>query len=409
MDPHAEPEESKYLRAELKRERLARIAAERTNRLNDELIRALAHKLRNPLNAIRLWTQVLREQAGEPAVVARALDGLEHATLLQSRQIDTLLDLSRIALGRMRLDLEPVDLAAIIRGAVEATRPMAQAKCLAIETDVGMPVGVVSGDPARLGQVLWHLLTNAIRFTSHGGRIGVGLRRSGDRALISVTDTGHGIAADLLPHIFDRHRPERVHLPPVEDGPGLGLVLARHIVDLHGGTIRAESGGAGRGATFSIELPLPGISIPAVTGDTVTGEGGGGSRGMRPTSLSGLRVLVVEDEPEARDSMRILLQRFGAEVAAAGSARQALETFAHGAFDIVISDIAMPGGDGYELVRAIRELGPEHGGRIPAVAVTAGARPEDRRRALAEGFQVHLPKPVDAAELVRQVTALSGR
>jgi CheY-like chemotaxis protein len=409
MDPHVEPEESRYLRAELKRERMARIAAERTNRLNDELVRTLAHKLRNPLNTIRLWTQVLREQAGEPAVVARALDGLEHATLLQARQVDTLLDLSRIALGRMRLDLEPVDLTAVIRGAVESTRPMAQAKRLSIEIDLGMPVGVVSGDPARLGQVMWHLLTNAIRFTPHGGRVGVELRRSGDHAVITVSDTGQGITADLLPHVFERERPAGLPLPSVEDGPGLGLVLARNIVDLHGGAIRAESAGPGRGATFSIELPLPGTSIPAVSREDVVGEGGGGQRGLPPTSLGGVRVLVVEDEPEARDSMRILLQRFGAEVGTAGSARQALEAFANGAFDIVISDVAMPGGDGYQLMRAIRALGPEQGGRIPAVAVTARARPEDRRRALAEGFQVHLPKPVDAAELVRQVTVLSGR
>jgi CheY-like chemotaxis protein/two-component sensor histidine kinase len=417
MDPRAEPEETRYLRAELKRERLGRIAAERTNRLNDELMRSLAHKLRNPLNTIRLWTQVLREQAGEPGVVSRALDGLEHATLLQARQIDTLLDLSRIALGRMRLDLEPVDLGAIVRSALEAVRPMAQAKRLSIETDLGMPVGVISGDPARLGQVLWHILTNAIRFTPHGGRIGVMLRRSGDRAVLGIADSGHGIAPDLLPHVFDRDRPESTHVPPVEDGPGLGLVLARHIVDLHGGTIRAESEGEGRGSTFTLDLPLPGTTVPAVTRQDVTGSDdspGGGSRGLRvpglqATSLNGVRVLVVEDEPEARDSLRILLQRFGAEVAAAGSARQGIETFTHGAFDVVISDIAMPGGDGYELVRAIRGLGPERGGRIPAVAVTAGARPEDRRRALAEGFQVHLPKPVDAAELVRQVTALSGR
>jgi CheY-like chemotaxis protein len=410
MDPHAEPE-TRYLREELKRERLARIAAERTNRLNDELMRSLAHKLRNPLNTIRLWTQVLREQAAEPAVVSRALDGLEHATLLQARQIDTLLDLSRIALGRMRLDLEPVDLAAILRTAVEAVRPMAQSKRLTIDADLGMPVGVVSGDPARLGHVLWHLLTNAIRFTPHGGRIGVTLRRAGDRAALAVSDTGYGIAPDLLPHVFDRDRPEGTRVPPVEDGPGLGMVLARHIVDLHGGTIRAESEGEGRGATFSVEMPLPGTSVPAVTRDDVasTGEGGPGMRSPRAASLNGVRVLVVEDEPEARDSLRILLQRFGAEVAAAGSARQAIETFTHSAFDIVISDIAMPGGDGYELVRAIRGLGADQGGRIPAVAVTAGARPEDRRRALAEGFQAHLPKPVDAAELVRQVTALSGR
>lgn len=408
MDPHAEPDETKYLRAELKRERQARTAAERSNQLNEELVRALAHKLRNPLNTIRLWTQVLREQASEPAVVTRALDGLEHATVLQAHQIDTLLDLSSIALGRMRLELEPVDLTAVIHGAVQSVRPLAQAKHLALDVDVGLPVGVVSGDSARLGQVLWHLLTNAVRFTPHGGRVAVTLRRSGDRAAITVSDSGLGIAAEALPYVFERKRPDGP-IPPVEDGPGLGLVLARHIVDLHGGIIRAESAGPGRGATFCIELPLPGTSIPAVTGEDSAGETRPGQLGLPASALGGVRVLVVEDEPEARDSMRMLLQRFGAEVGTAGSARQALEAFSRGMFDVVISDIAMPGGDGYELLRAIRALTPEQGGRIPAVAVTARARPEDRRRALAEGFQVHLPKPVDAAELLRQVTVLSGR
>ncbi len=408
MSVHAESE-ADYLREELKRERGGRLAAERTNRFNDELAHALAHRLRNPINTIRLWIQVLREQAGEPAVVTRALDGLEHATLLQARQIDTLLDLSQVALGRMRLDLEPVDLGSVIRGAADATRQIAQAKRLSVELELGMPVGVVSGDAARLGRVLWHLLANAIRFTPHGGRVGVGLHRSGDRAVITVADTGQGIAPELLPHVFDRERPDSARLPTVEDGPGLGLVLARHIVDLHGGVIRAESEGPGRGATFTIELPLPGASIPAVSRDDVASDAAAGKRRVPPSSLGGVRVLVVEDEPEARDSMRLLLQRFGAYVGTAGSARQALEAFSHNAYDIVISDITMPGGDGYELVRAIRALGPEQGGRTPAVAVTAGARPEDRRRALAEGFQVHMPKPVDAAELVRQVTALSGR
>jgi CheY-like chemotaxis protein len=408
MSSHTESE-ADYLREELKRERVARIAAERTNRFNDELAHALAHKLRNPLNTIRLWIQVLREQAGEPAVVARALDGLDHATLLQARQVDTLLDLSRVALGRMRLDLEPVDLGSVIRAAADATRSIAQSKRLSIELELGMPVGVVSGDPARLGQVMWHLLVNAIRFTPHGGRVGVGLRRSGDRAVISVVDTGQGIAPELLPHVFDRERPEGGHPPTTEGGTGLGLVFARHIVDLHGGAIRAESAGQGRGSTFTIELPMPGTSIPAVNREDARSDNGPVARRVAPASLGGVRVLVVEDEPEARDSMRLLLQRFGAEVGTAGSARQGLEAFSHSAYDIVISDITMPGGDGYELVRAIRALGPEHGGRTPAVAVTAGARPEDRRRALAEGFQVHLPKPVDAVELVRHVSALSGR
>ena len=406
MDAHNGGEETQHLRAELKRERAARVAAEAANRSNDEMLNAISHKLRNPLNTIMLWSQVLREQPGDPALVTRALDGLDHAARLQIRMIDTLLDMSRIALGRLRLEVQDVPLRPIVESAVEASRPLAAAKAITLDTNLAAGLIAVSGDATRLGQVIWHLLSNAIQHTPRGNTVRIGLTRTQSVARVTVRDSGPGIESSRLPTIFDLHQPSSGGAS-TDDAPGLGLSLTRHIVELHGGTVRAESPGHGEGATFSFELPLLGSGTPAVV-DHSTEPGGNGVGTPIPVSLGGLRILIVEDEPSARDSMRIILQRCGAEVAAVGSARQALETLAEGRFDVLVSDIAMPGGDGYELLRRVRALAPEDGGQIPAVAVTAQG-PESRTRALAEGFQLYLNKPVDAAHLVRLVTALGGR
>jgi CheY-like chemotaxis protein len=407
MDPHGASEETQHLRAELKRERAVRAAAEAANRSNDEMLNAISHKLRNPLNTIMLWSQVLREQPGDPALVTRALDGLDQAARLQVRMIDTLLDMSRIALGRLRLEVQDVPLRPIVESAVEASRPLAVAKAITLETNLAAGLLPVSGDATRLGQVIWHLLSNAIQHTPRGSTVRIGLSRTESSARVAVRDSGPGIEAPRLPTMFDLHQ-FGDNGNSIDDAPGLGLALTRHIVELHGGTVRAESPGHGEGATFSFELPLLGSGKLAVV-DRSTEPDGNGIGGPIPVSLGGLRILIVEDEPSARDSMRIILQRCGAEVAAVGSARQALETLAEGRFDVLVSDIAMPGGDGYELLRRVRALAPEDGGQIPAVAVTAQAGPESRSRALAEGFQLYLNKPVDAAHLVRLVTALGGR
>lgn len=403
MDARTNAEESQHLRAELKRERSARAAAEAANQANDEMLNAISHKLRNPLNTIMLWSQVLREQPGDPELVNRALDGLDQAARMQIRMIDTLLDMSRIALGRLRLEVENVPLRPIVESAVEASRPLAVAKAITLETDLAPGLIAVSGDATRLGQVIWHLLSNAIRHSPRGSTVGIRLSRSEAATRVTVRDSGPGIEASRLPAIFDLHQANGGSSP--DDAPGLGLGLTRHIVELHGGTVRAESPGHGEGATFSFELPLVRSSKPAVV--DYSSEPGPGA--PIPVTLGGLRILIVEDEPSARDSMRIILQRCGAEVAAVGSTRQAMETLAEGRFDVLVSDIAMPGGDGYELLRRVRALAPEDGGEIPAVAVTAQVGPESRSRALAEGFQLYLNKPVDAAHLVRLVTALGGR
>jgi CheY-like chemotaxis protein len=377
-------------------ERALRAALEEAIRLQDEVLRSITHELRNPLNSIRLWTQVLRERGADPALVTRALAGLEHATALQDHQIETLLDASRMAVGRLRIEVEPVDLGAVVQHAVESVRPMAAAQDVMVDTEAGTRGGLVRCDPQRLEHAMWHLLAHAIRSTPRSGRVRVRLERAAE-----------GAARIVVSHVA---RPvERAADPRVSarlTGAGdLGLTLARHIVELHGGTM-AMATQPGGGATISIELPAS-LRAAAMAG-VAAGPSNGSTEG-RKLSLGGVRVLVVEDEMEARESMRLLLERLGAEVAAAASARQALETLDRSTFDVLISDIAMPGEDGYALLKAIRSLGPDRGGRLPAVAVTAGSRPDDRRRALAEGFQAYLPKPVDMLELVRQVSALSRR
>jgi CheY-like chemotaxis protein len=408
MDEYVSSEETQHLRAELKRERASRAAAEAANQANDEMLNSISHKLRNPLNTMMLWSQVLREQPGDPAMVTRALDGLDQAARLQIRMIDTLLDMSRISLGRLRLEVEDVPLRPIVESAVEASRPLAGTKAITLEMDLAAGLIAVSGDATRLGQVIWHLLSNAIRHTPRGGHVWIRLSRSGGAARVTVRDSGPGIEPSRLSTIFDLHHASAGGGASPDDAGGLGLALTRHIVELHGGMVRAESSGYGEGATFALELPLLGSGRPAVV-DRSAEAGVIGAGAPIPVSLGGLRILIVEDEPSARDSMRIILQRCGAEVAAVGSARQALETLAEGRFDVLVSDIAMPGGDGYELLRRVRAMAPEDGGQIPAVAVTAQAGPESRSRAIAEGFQLYLNKPVDAAHLVRLVTALGGR
>ena len=380
----------------LESERVLRAALEEAIRLQEEVLRSITHELRNPLNSIRLWTQVLRERGADPALMVRALTGLEHATALQDRQVETLLDAARMAVGRLRIEVEPADLGAIIQRAADSARPMAIAQDVVVDVDVSARGSLVRCDLQRLEQVMWHLLAHAIRGTPRSGRVSVRLERpAGGAARVLVSYTGRPGERGPATAKADGSR-------LLAGGPDLGLALARHIVELHGGTVTPTDGAAG-GATITLELPA---SLRAAA---VAGVAANGGKDGQKLSLGGVRVLVVEDEMEARESMSLLLQRLGAEVAEAGSARQALETLDRSSFDVLISDIAMPGEDGYALLRAIRALTPERGGRVPAVAVTAGTRPDDRRRALAEGFQAYLPKPVDMLELVRQVSALSHR
>jgi signal transduction histidine kinase/ActR/RegA family two-component response regulator len=382
-------------------ERAARREAEAANRAKDEFLATASHELRAPLNAIVSWAEVVRAGKRDEVTVARALETIERNAKLQERLISDLLDVSQIVTGRLRLDIEPVDLVAVIGTAIDVVRPAANAKGLRVETVLDPSARFVSGDPGRLQQILWNLLSNAVKFTPKSGRVEVRLRRVDSQAELAVSDTGAGISAEFLPHVFERFRQADGPSGRAQGGLGLGLAIVRHLVELHGGTVHADSPGEGQGATFTLKLPLAAVRV-AVSGiEGVPLEG--------PLVLAGVRALVVEDEADARELLRTVLEASGAVVTAAGSVAEALEALERDRPEVLVSDIAMPGDDGYALIRKVRALPPERGGRLPAVAVTAHARAQERTRALVAGFQLHVPKPVEPAELVAVVASLLGR
>jgi signal transduction histidine kinase/CheY-like chemotaxis protein len=370
-------------------ERAARADAEAANRIKDEFLATVSHELRTPLNAVLGWTRMLRAGGLDAELAERALETIERNADAQARLIDDLLDVSRIISGKVRLEMMPVDPASFVEAAVVAHLPAAEAKGVRVEASAVPGAGVVRGDPERLQQVVWNLVSNAIKFTPRGGRVEVRVARADARVEITVADTGKGIAPEFLPHVFDRFRQADATTTRRHRGLGLGLAIVRHLVELHGGEVRAESEGEGRGATFTVELPAQILAGPA-------------PRAPAPppaARLDGVRVLVVDDEADALGMLRVALEQLGAEVETAASAAEALDAFARRAPDVLVSDIGMPDVDGYELARRVRELPGERGGRVPAVALTAYARAEDRGLAKAAGYDAHVPKPVSAAEL----------
>jgi PAS domain S-box-containing protein len=369
-------------------ERAARGEAERAARVKDEFIATLSHELRTPLNAIVGWTGILLRKAVDPdaAQALRIIDRNAHA---QAQMVEDLLDMNRILAGKLHLRVQPTDLGALVKSAAASLEPAARAKQIRLETVLAR-AGTVQGDPGRLQQVVWNLLSNALKFTPKGGCVRALVRRMEASVEIVVADTGQGLRADFVPHVFERFRQADSSTTRRHGGLGLGLSLVRHIVELHGGTVRAESEGEGRGATFTASLPL-------VPGEEVEAE-----------NLRGIKVLVVDDEEEARELVRRLLSEREAEVIAAESAAEALAKVEQLRPDVLLSDIGMPDQDGYYLIRAVRTLGSEHGGKTPAAALTAFARPEDRARALRAGYQMHLAKPVDPGELVAVVASLAA-
>ena len=395
----------------LERETAARAEAEAASRLKDEFLATVSHELRTPLTAILGWAHLMRTGRLEEEATARALETIERNARSQSQLIEDLLDVSRIVSGKIRLDVRPVDPVSFIDLAVEALRPAAEAKGVTLRKVNDAGASTVNGDPARLQQVVWNLLSNAVKFTEGGGLVQVRLARAGEDVEIAVSDTGPGIAPEFLPHVFERFRQADQKTTRQHGGLGLGLAIVRHLVELHGGAVRADSPGEeGRGATFTVRLPaMPGLrreapdehARPAVR-DTLPAD-------ECPERLDGLRVLVVDDEADTREMLRVGLTRCGAEVTTASSAPEALEALARGAPEVLISDIGMPGEDGYELIRRVRALPPEGGGRVPAVALTAYARAEDRLRALRAGYQMHLSKPVELAELTSVIASLTRR
>ncbi|HWQ32675.1 MAG TPA: response regulator [Blastocatellia bacterium] len=389
-------------------EQCAREAAEEASRAKDSFLAMVTHELRSPLNAMLGWTRVLRTRELDEETRLHALETIEQSARTQSRLIEDLLDTARIASGKMRLDLRPVDLVDVINAALAVIRPAAEAKGVELLSEFDDHVNVITGDPDRLQQVVWNLLSNAVKFTSEGGRISVRLERADPHARITVSDTGRGISPDFLPHVFERfaQQSDQAGSTRRRSGLGLGLSLARHLVELHGGTIEAASEGEGRGATFTVRLPLRAVRAR----ERADGSEERGQAQESAALLEEVRALVVDDEPDARELIAAVLRQYGAQVTAVASVGEALQTLQSGAsFDVLVSDIGMPEVSGYELIRQVRALPPEHGGQIPAVALTAFGRSTDRIRALSAGFQMHIPKPVEPAELAIVVATLTGR
>ncbi|HEY9402985.1 MAG TPA: PAS domain S-box protein [Pyrinomonadaceae bacterium] len=396
-------------RAEVERERLLSEAQE-ANRLKDEFLATLSHELRTPLTAILGWSRLLQTSNFDEAATARALGTIERNAQAQTQLIDDLLDTSRIITGKLRLEVRPVNPASVVAAAVETARPAAEARDIRLQTRLDTQAGPISGDPDRLQQVVWNLLSNALKFTPKGGRVEVRLERAGSHVEITVADTGRGIAPEFLPHVFDRFRQADQTTTRKHGGLGLGLAIVRQLVELHGGSVHVESAGEGHGTSFTVSLPLPAQwqETPGDATRTHTAAHGNGEL-QCPPELAGLRVLVVDDEADTRELLAAVLTSCGARVTLAASAADAFRHVEQARPDVLVTDIGMPEEDGYSLLARIRGLPRERGGEIPAAALTAYARPEDRVRALRSGFQMHVSKPVEPAELITVVAALAGR
>ncbi|HEX5707991.1 MAG TPA: ATP-binding protein, partial [Pyrinomonadaceae bacterium] len=402
-------------RAEAEREQLlsraqaAQEDAEWANRTKDEFLATLSHELRTPLTAIVGWSEMLGNSQLDPLTSLHAVEVIRRNAQMQVQMVDDLLDVSRIITGKLRLSVQPVDLGTIIIAAVDGLRPAAEARGIRFQLQLDSPAGQVSGDPDRLQQVTWNLISNAIKFTPKGGRVVVRLERVDSHLEVTVSDTGQGIAQEFLPHVFERFRQADATSTRVHSGLGLGLAIVRQLVELHGGTVRVESDGEGLGSTFTVSLPLA-----AVRGETKDSEGSPRQAFTThefacPPQLGDLRVLVVDDETDTLEVLQVILEGCGARVRTANSAAAAMEALAEEAFDVLICDIGMPEEDGYSLISKVRALEEGRGGRIPAAALTAYASENDRIRALNSGFQIHVPKPVSPNELVAVVANLADR
>jgi CheY-like chemotaxis protein len=359
--------------------------------------------LRTPLNAILGWVQLLQLKKDE-ASLRRGLDTIERNARLQAQLIEDLLDMSRIVSGHVRLELELIDPALVVENALEAVRPAAFSRQVTLEARLERPLPRIWADPTRLQQVMWNLLSNAIKFTPSGGRVEVVLRAVDGGLEATVADTGAGIPADFLPHVFDRFRQADASTTRRYSGLGLGLAIVRELVQLHGGTVEADSAGEGKGALFTVRLPAGAVAAPAAADKRLpAAEAGMAPIAFQPTDLSGMKVLVVDDEPDARQLLEQILLACGARVQLAADAEQALELLRGDRPDVLVSDIGMPNTDGFELIRRVRAQADADLSRVPAVALTAFTRRDDERRALREGFDRYLPKPVDATALVAEL------
>jgi signal transduction histidine kinase/ActR/RegA family two-component response regulator len=394
-----EAREQLLLRAER-----ARSDAEAANRIKDEFLATLSHELRTPLTSLLGWSSVLREARRDEKVLAQGLDAIDRNARVQAQLIDDLLDVSRIVSGKLNLDVRPLDIASVTRAAINVVQPAADAKEITLDYWAQPGLGAISADSARLQQIIWNLLSNAVKFTPHGGKIAIRVERDGPDATVTVSDTGQGIASEFLPRVFDRFRQADSSTTRSFGGLGLGLAIVRHLVELHGGTVSAESAGVGKGATFSASFPL----LSDRSGP-ITVMHSGEIHASEFRSLDGLRVLLVDDELETREIISTVVQRTGAEVKSCTCAREALNELVDWRPDVILSDIAMPDEDGYSFINRVRALPQNEGGNTPAAALTAYAREEDRRQALAAGYQMHIAKPIGAGQLVTMIAKLAGR
>ena len=408
-----EAEEAQRLSSKLlMREEEARADAEAANRLKDEFLATVSHELRTPLNSILGWAQLMRIGTLDDEASTRALATIERNTKSLAQIIDDLLDVSRIISGKLRLDVAPIELEPVVAAALDTIRPAADAKNIQLQVSLDPSVGAISGDPNRLQQVVWNLLTNAIKFTPRGGHVEVRLEPVESSARITVTDSGEGISEDFLPYIFDRFRQADSTFTRSHSGLGLGLAIVRHLVEMHGGVVSAESQGRGKGATFAVSFPIAATRWSALADPQQPTDW----RQPEPENsldLAGLRIMIVDDELDARELLMAMLEQRGAEVIAVSSAAEALELLARASNgslpDVLVSDIGMPGKDGFELISKVRALKPERGGAIPAIALTGYASAEDRTRVLSAGFQCHVAKPVEPSTLARVVAELARR
>jgi len=384
--------------------REASLRAERANRAKDDFLATVSHELRTPLNAIAGWVTLLRSASLPPERVADALDTIDRNARAQTRLIDDLLDVSRIISGKLSLAIEPTDMAEVVGAAVTALRPAAEAKQISLDVDIASPVAPTLGDASRLQQVVWNLLANALKFTPSRGNVEVRLRPVRDGLELTIRDDGQGIAVEALPLIFDRFNQAESSFTRSHGGLGLGLAIVRHLVDLHGGRVSAESAGPGKGATFR-------VFVPAMQGSVNASSPRKDSWRPAPSGsvLSGLRVLLVDDEADGREATAMLLSREGAVVETAESAREALSALDRAVPDILLSDIGMPEEDGLSLLRKVRARASAGGGGVPAVAITAYARAEDRAQSLLAGFDGYVTKPVDPTELIAVIAQLTGK
>ncbi len=414
---HELMDEAETLTAELRRseadERAAKQEAEAANRSKDLFLATLSHEMRTPLNAIVGWVSILRGDGCNPEDLREGLDVIDRNTQAQVQLIDDVLDVSRIVSGKLRLEVRPCDMAAVLNAGIDVVRPAAQARGIAIDVQLDPAARHASCDPTRIQQIVWNLLSNALKFTPKGGKIGITLSHEHSGLMMRVSDNGQGISPELLPYVFDRFRQADSSTRRKFGGLGLGLSIVKQLVEMHGGTIEAHSDGEGTGATFIVKLPIRAVRIdedndePEEAADE-SEHAPSAQAGLPLVRLDGLRVLVVDDEADARRLLAKVLEQAGASVTAAGSAREAMQLLPEVNPQLLVSDIGMPDEDGLDLIRQVRKAG--HGARdLPAVALTAFVRKEDQRQALLAGFQVHVTKPVDPHDLTVVLASLTGR